>query len=151
MFAKLKLCLALLAAALLIGCGGGHRDFIDANGKGLTWESHQGQWLVINYWAEWCAPCREEIPELNALHADDNNIRVWGVNFDNPAIDDLKRQMKVFDIEFPVIQNDPEQQLAHLVPEALPTTYVFDPQGKLLHTLLGPQTQATIEAVVHGS
>ena len=40
---------------------------VDQHGRKVAAERLDGQWLVINYWAEWCGPCRTEIPELNAL------------------------------------------------------------------------------------
>ena len=42
-------------------------------------------WIVINYWAEWCSPCRQEIPELNRLSVllNETNVRVVGVNYDD--------------------------------------------------------------------
>ena len=150
MFAKLKQVVVLLGVLALASCSSGKVDFIDDRGRGISWADYHGEWLVINYWAEWCAPCREEIPELNALHKADNDIRVLGVNYDAPAIDDLKRQIKAFAVAFPVIQADPEQQLAYLAPEALPTTYLFNPQGELAHKLIGPQTGESIEALTKG-
>ena len=45
-------------------------------------DAYRGQWLYVNYWAEWCAPCLEEIPELNAFHRADNGAEVLGINFD---------------------------------------------------------------------
>src|SRR5690606_11211450 len=71
----LALCLAL------VGCGAADLG-PDQHGAVVTPQSLQGQWLVINYWAEWCAPCRKEIPELNALPEHIDGVRVLGVNFD---------------------------------------------------------------------
>ncbi len=150
MFAKFKQFVIAISVLVLVACGSGKVDFIDDRGRGISWQDYHGEWLVINYWAEWCAPCREEIPELNALHSENNKIRVLGVNYDAPPIDDLKRQIKDFAVNFPVIQADPEQQLAYLAPEALPTTYLFNPQGELVHKLIGPQTGASIKAAISG-
>ena len=50
---------------------------------GITSPSQwQGEWVLINYWADWCGPCREEVPELNHLNGSDDGFTVLGVNYD---------------------------------------------------------------------
>lgn len=74
---------ALCAGLLLGGCG--EPDWgVDQQGRTVRAGELQGRWLVINYWAEWCAPCRREVPELNRLAAEAGEPprRVLGVNFD---------------------------------------------------------------------
>ena len=102
---------------------------------------------MVNFWAEWCAPCLEEIPELNRLHSTAGQ-RVLGVNFDHPPLAELQRQINALGVQFPVVHTEQKQRLQELTPQVLPTTYVFDPQGLLQHTLVGPQTQVSIEAVM---
>ena len=71
-----------LAALLLAGCG---EDYgIDQDGRKVTAESLEGQWLLINYWATWCAPCRAETSEFNQLTVQlkGQPVQVLGVNFD---------------------------------------------------------------------
>jgi hypothetical protein len=70
---------------------------------------------------------------------------VLGVNFDKPAVVDLLRQANGFRIEFPVVTNDIQSAFAHTVPQGLPGTIVINPEGKIVDTLQGPQTQATLE------
>ncbi len=101
----------------------------------------QGQWLFVNYWAIWCAPCREEIPELNefaAEHAD--KVIVYGVNYDNVSGEDLLVQATELAIEFPLLATDPASQLEYARPTVLPTTIVINPEGEVWARLLGPQT-----------
>ena len=67
---------------ILAGCA---EDMgVDQHGRKVAAEQLEGQWLVINYWAEWCKPCRTEIPELNrlAVALEGQGARVLGVNFD---------------------------------------------------------------------
>lgn len=139
--------LALLSVVLLAGACS-RSDFTDVEGNQFSWEDFQGRWLVINYWAEWCKPCAEEIPELNHLYrqGQDRDIHVLGVNFDRPDITELKRQIEALGVQFPVLYSDPDKKLDYLLPEVLPTTYIFNKEGKLAHKLVGPQTLASIEA-----
>ena len=104
-------------------------------------ESYKGKWLILNYWAEWCAPCIKEIPELNALDSDySENLDVVAVNFDRikgQALIDLTQRMG---IRFDFVEQDPADILRLSRPASLPTTYVFDRDGKLFAKLVGPQT-----------
>lgn len=146
MFAKLKTIVFIVLLAQLAACE--RTEFTDAQGNSFGWEDFQGRWLVINYWAEWCKPCLEEIPELNQLYQRHRNddATLLGINFDRLEPAELKRQIKALNVQFPVLQSDPERKLDYLLPEVLPTTYIFDREGQLAHKLVGPQTQASIEA-----
>lgn len=102
---------------------------------------HAGRWLVVNYWAEWCKPCREEIPALNALATTHRSTTsVVGVNFDGVAGDALIQQAAALGIGFELLAVDPAQLGHWPKPQVLPTTQIVDPDGKLVKTLIGPQT-----------
>jgi len=103
-------------------------------------------WTVINYWAVWCKPCREEIPELNELNKD-ADIQVLGVNFDRKTGDALAIDSKTLGLDFNNIE-DPSQALGVERPSVLPTTLVISPEGEVEAVLVGPQTAATILAIV---
>ena len=104
-----------------------------------------GQWRVINWWAVWCGPCRDEIPELNAL-AKDPTIQVLGVNFDRKVGEALQADRERLRIEFPILRHDPAEQLGVPRPTVLPTTLVVNPEGVVIATLVGPQTQSSLRA-----
>lgn len=111
----------------------------------FSMDNYKGKWLVLNYWAEWCAPCIKEIPELNALDSDYSaDLDVVAVNFDHiegQALTDLAARMK---ISFDVLEKDPADILRLSRPASLPTTYIFGRDGKLHAKLVGPQTIETI-------
>jgi thiol-disulfide isomerase/thioredoxin len=108
-------------------------------------DNYKGKWLILNYWAEWCAPCIKEIPELNELNtAYSNDLDVVAVNFDHikgQALIDLAARMK---IDFDVLEQDPANILRLSRPASLPTTYLFGRDGKLYAKLVGPQTIESI-------
>lgn len=104
---------------------------------------HSGSWRVINYWAIWCTPCREEIPELNTLNQQED-IVVLGINYDGKSGDALAEQATALGIAFPQLADDPSQRLGTRRPKVLPTTLLVSPDGKLLTTLTGPQTAETL-------
>lgn len=129
------LCLALAA------CG----DVPDDPPAGQI-ESLRGQWVVINYWAEWCGPCIKEIPELNKLHRERKDLTVLGVNYDGAEGEDLSRQVNELGIDFPMLADDPAASLGTSRPMVLPTTLVLDPSGALTQTLVGPQTHQSLSS-----
>lgn len=136
----MKILSALLFLIALSGCT--KPDFQDVEGNDIFLQDLNEKWLIVNYWATWCAPCRAEIPELNELSLEQKDkVTMIGVNFDQPSMDELSAQVKSMKIQFPVLQNDPSAKLGFAIPEVLPTTYVFEPGGKLVKILVGPQTK----------
>jgi thiol-disulfide isomerase/thioredoxin len=148
MKAGLRCGLLLLSILPLLG-GCTRADFAYADGSAGRFDDWQGSWVFINYWAEWCAPCRHEIPELNDLHAAHagRGAQVVGVNFDQLRDDELRAVMDRMDIRFPVMTLDPAAQLGQQRPHRLPTTFVVSPHGELVAVLEGPQTRADLERV----
>ncbi len=132
---------------VLASCAEAPPDFTDVRGNGFRYESFSDKWVIVNYWATWCAPCIKEIPELNKLaedHAD--QLVVLGVNYDNPQGEEALKQLERMKITFPVYSAPPHEQLGVTEPEVLPTTFVFAPGLELRETLVGPQTEETLLA-----
>ena len=100
------------------------------------------RWNVVNYWAIWCEPCRDEIPELNKLSRE-QTINVLGVNFDGKQGAALSADEATLGIEFPTIA-DPSTKMAFARPTVLPTTLIISPEGQLVAALKGPQTAEEI-------
>jgi len=123
-------------------------DFNDTRGNGYRFEDMQGRWVVINYWAEWCAPCVKEIPELAALSDNHADIKVFGVNYDQPDPETMARQIEKLKVTFPVIDHDPYQHFGIEKPEVLPTTLIITPAGELRDVLVGPQTESSLLEII---
>ncbi len=142
----LQMVMGLLAGLLLAGCA---EDWgVDQHGRKVTAEQLNEQWLIINYWAEWCRPCRTEIPELNRLSEQlkGQSAQVLGVNFDALQGDELKRVADGFSIAFPVLAQDPARRLGLPQNDVLPVTYIVGADGKLRERLVGEQTAAGLQA-----
>lgn len=133
----------LLTAGLLAGCGGTEQAAAPA---GDDWS---GRWVVINYWAEWCAPCREEIPELNRLDREHGaEVAVLGVNYDGLTGERLQRLAEEMGIEFRLLEEDPRERWGEPQPSVLPSTLIVNPDGKLVDVLVGPQDFETFSRVL---
>ncbi len=128
----MRLALVFLSGLALLGCSSEPTGIIPS------------QWNVINYWAIWCKPCREEIPELNQLNQVENVV-VLGVNFDGKVGEALISDAVDLGIAFDVI-DDPASNLNISRPSVLPTTLVLSPEGTPVATLVGPQTAESIMA-----
>lgn len=137
---RLAAALAITASLLLGGCGVDYG--LDQNGNAVKAEQIEGRWVVLNYWAEWCGPCRTEIPELNAAAKDwqAKGITVLGVNFDGLRGDELKKASQALGIDFTVLADDPAERYDLPRSEALPVTYIIDDKGKVREQLMGEQT-----------
>lgn len=112
-----------------------------------TSELEPGKFAVVNYWAEWCKPCREEIPELNELATQyAGDVNVYAINFDGVSGEALTTLSADFGIEYPARDKAFAQKIGIPNPVALPTTVIFDREGNQLVSLIGPQTAASLAA-----
>lgn len=144
--------LLLIMLSLLAGCQSERAPSADtASTGGEIRRDYLGRWLVINYWAEWCGPCREEIPELNRLASHQpEHIAVVGINFDGITGAELDRAVEAMNIEFSSAGQDLAASYTYPPPRVLPTTIIIDPRGNVTHQLQGPQTYAgLLERVTH--
>lgn len=132
----MKKTLLVILATLLVACNAERQQ----PSPSLDLASLQGQWVVVNYWAKWCKPCIKEIPELNALGEKYPQVAVFGVNYDGVTGEELAQQVGELNIAFPILPQDPAAELGTARPVVLPTTLILNPDGKLVHTLVGPQT-----------
>ena len=147
-----------IAACWLLGCALGGLSGCEGEqtllSTGDSFDLDEPQWLVVNYWAEWCGPCRHEIPELNELNAQSTAqpLVVLGVNYDGLHNEKLDAVISRMGIEFPVLEDDPRERWLQSLPTVLPTTFIIDADGGLRESLVGPQTRAGIlERISHYS
>jgi len=111
------------------------KDFM---GKELTLESSRGKVVLLNFWATWCGPCREEIPELVALqNRYKDRLQIIGLVVDD---DDEKGIRKVIDsegINYPVALTDSDTRFAYGGVAALPTVFVINSEGRVVQKHVG--------------
>ena len=120
-------------------------------GGEVSLSEFRGKWVVLNYWATWCTPCRKEIPDLSALHEARDDIVVLGLAFEDTEMEVFDTFLEEFRPSYPMLQVDvyaPPEPFG--APKALPTTIILDPQGYPVKTFLGPITGQDIESFIDG-
>jgi len=138
----------VLLSLVLVGCSADNGyQLID--GSSYSFNNDQGKYTLVNYWAEWCQPCRVEVPELNELaaeHAD--QLTVLAVNFDNEQGPELLAQLQKIGIQFPSLVLDPRAKWGLERPNVLPETLIINSEGELVQRLIGPQTLESLMAFI---
>jgi len=115
----------------------------DIHNNTIEFPNPNGKWMIINYWAQWCGPCRREIPELNKFyHTHKDRILLVSVNSDLLEQKLLQKMAKELKIQFPILQTDPMKLVDSL--EGTPSTYLISPSGQVYGPLLGPQTERSL-------
>lgn len=108
------------------------------------------KWRIVNYWSEWCVPCRREIPVLNELEdqltSSNANVTVVGVDFDEYPRDEALEIANRMGIEFPTLTIEMVRQLNMPAPNVLPTTYILSPDNQVVARLIGEQTRSSLLA-----
>ena len=131
---------------LLVGCQ--NNDIEVLNGSDTSTEKMQGKWIVVNYWADWCAPCIKEIPELVEFAEENTDILVYAFNFDELDSEDLAPIAKKFKVDIPSLISHPREIWEIETPPAVPATFFINPQGDLVKSFFRPQTKDSLNEIL---
>lgn len=123
--------------------------FNDMQGHAQRLQDYRGKWVLVNFWATWCPPCLDEIPDLVSLYEAHKNtdLMVIGV-----AVDSTEKSVKKFiakeHVSYPIVLGDYDlaEQVGKV--DALPTSYLFDPTGKLVSYQQGILTRDSVESYI---
>lgn len=118
---------------------------------GSPWSlaEQRGQWVVVNYWATWCTPCIKEMPELQALHDERDDVLVIGLAYEESELADIRKFLEVRKVGYPIAQVDVFAPPADFdTPRGLPMTYLIDPNGTVAEKYLGPITREELEQAI---
>ena len=124
-------------------------EFQTLTGQPFRLKELQGQVVLLNFWATYCIPCREEIPALNALQ---NELQAQGLRIVGASLDDSIEgvnayQQEVAKFEYQVLLGGSDAKVKY-AQSVLPTTYLIDREGLIRRKIIGAQDKAGWEAVV---
>ena len=146
MYAMKHKIIQLFCLLLLFACQ--KNDIEVFNGSNTNLDKLQGNWVVINYWADWCAPCIKEIPELNEFANENKDILVFTFNFDELDQEDLAPVANKFNIKVPSLVTHPRDIWGIQTPPAVPATFFINPNGELSLSLFRPQTKDALNSIL---
>jgi thiol-disulfide isomerase/thioredoxin len=121
----------------------------DLAGKELNLEASRGKVILLNFWATWCGPCREEIPELIALQARyKDRLQIIGLVVDDDDEKEIRSVMESESINYPVALADSDTRFAYGGIAALPTVFVINSEGRVVQKHVGLFNPALYETEV---
>ncbi len=127
-------------------------DFVltDTAGKKHVLSQYKGKWVIVNYWATWCPPCLEEVPDLVALYDSrkSKDVMLLGVVFDYKDTAEVAAYVDDMLMSYPIVLGDDEVVKQIGSAEVMPTTFIYNPRGELVKTRRGRVTKAYLEEFI---
>lgn len=128
-------------------------SFMNTEGKLQNLRQYQGKIIVLNFWATWCPPCREEMPELTQLHQEyqHKNVVVLGLALDELNL--VQEFLQSSPVSYPIFVADtPETDLSGPLGNdkaVLPYTVIINTDGQVVNTYFGRITKSLLETAIN--
>lgn len=135
------------AAGLAQGAAPAGFSLVDTAGRTHRLADARGHYVVLNFWATWCVPCIQEIPEIAEFQRAHPEVEVIGVAQDVQDAAKVKQFAQKVKHTYPLVLSDDAVESQLGAPRALPTTRVYDPHGKLVYDQPARITRRQLEAL----
>ena len=119
----------------------------DLNGNPITLSSLKGKVVFLNLWATWCPPCVREIPDFIDTYTQykDKGLEIIGISVDNEGTAKVLKFVEQYKINYPIVMYTMQFIRDYMPGNAIPVTFIIDPQGKIRYKKIGLTNKAFLE------
>lgn len=129
-----------------------HRNFLlkDTAGVQHQLSNYKGKWVIVNYWATWCPPCLEEVPDLVNLYdrRRKKDLMVIGVVFEYKSVKEVTDYVDDMLMSYPIVLGNEAVAAQIGAAGVLPTSFIYNPQGELVQVKHGLVTKQYLEKII---
>ena len=139
----------IISFFIFTGCKSTSGDFtlMDLDGNEISLSDFNRKVLILNFWATWCPPCREEIPDFVEVYNEYESKDVQFIGVSNEDISTLKSFVEDYDISYPILIDD-ANIMGKWGISAIPTTFVFDKNGQIIFKNVGMMTGEQLKNII---
>ncbi|MFW5996115.1 MAG: TlpA family protein disulfide reductase [Halanaerobiaceae bacterium] len=116
-------------------------------GEEVSLDDYRGEKIFLNFWATWCPPCKSEMPDIQKLHEDNENITILTIN-----LQENKNQAETYlqqnDLSFPVLLDTEGEAGNKYLVRSIPTTYIIDKEGIIKDQHIGAMNYETMTEIM---
>ncbi len=143
-----KISLVLIAMLWVTAAAAEDFTLVDSKGKTHRLQDYKGKWVLVNFWATWCPPCLEEMPDLQKLHEKRKDLVVIGIAMEYKDPKYVLSFANDLLVTFPIVLGDAKTAAQIGRVSGLPTTYLYSPEGKLAAHNVGALTYQAVERYI---
>jgi cytochrome c biogenesis protein CcmG/thiol:disulfide interchange protein DsbE len=126
---------------------GGDFTLNNLSGKEVSLSDYTGKIVILNFWATWCSPCRQEIPDFVDVFDDYKNEDIQFLGISNEDVYTLRNFVLKYDINYPILVDD-AGVMNNWGIKGIPTTFIIDREGKIIYKNVGAMTKAQLVNII---